>query len=182
MLEPAAELRGARRIYASRRDFAFEAHHLASADGTCGRHLEDLLGAGALLGDGRLDRGDDVAGLHEPDAVADADVLARDLVRIVERRTRDDGSGELDRLQFRDGSEDSGASDLDGDRLERRLRALGRVLVGARPARSVGGRAEDVVEPALVDLDDGAVDLETEGVAHPLELVDRGEDILDGLA
>ena len=114
--------------------------------------------------------------------VADADVLPRDLVGVVESRAGYHGPRERNGLQLRDGREDPGAPHLDRYRLDRGLRALRGVLVGACPARTVRSRAEDRVEPALVDLHDRAVDLEAEGVAERLQLVYRREDLLDRLA
>ena len=105
--------------------------------------------------------------------VADADVLPGDLVGVVERRPRDGRARELRRPQFRDRRQDARAPDLDGDRLDDRLRALRLVLVGARPAGTVRRRAQDAVKSAFVDLDDGAVDLEAEGMPQRQELVDR---------
>ena len=98
--------------------------------------------------------------------VADPDVLARNLVGVVEGRAGDDRPSERNGLQLRDRRQNAGAPNLHRDRLDSRLRALGRIFVGARPARAVSGRAEDFVEPALVYLDDGAVDLEAEGVSE----------------
>ena len=114
--------------------------------------------------------------------VADPDVLARNLVGVVEGRAGDDRPSERNGLQLRDRRQNAGAPNLHRDRLDSRLRALGRIFVGARPARAVSGRAEDFVEPALVYLDDGAVDLEAEGVAEGLQLVDCSEHLVHRLA
>ena len=182
VLEAAAELRGARGVDAPRRDLAIETRDGSAAHRALRRHAEDLLRPCALLGNRRLYRGDHVSRLDEPDMVADPDVLPRDLVGVVERRAGYHGPRERNGLKLRDGREDPGAPDLDRYRLDGGLSALGRVLVGAGPARTVRGRAEDRIEPALVDLHDRAVDLEAESVAERLQLVYRSEDLLDRLA
>ena len=114
--------------------------------------------------------------------VANANVLTRNLVGIVQGRAGDYRASERNGLQLRDRRQNAGAPNLHRDRLDSRLRALGRIFVCARPTRAVSGRAEDFVELALVNLDDGAVDLEAEGVAKRLKFVDRSKHLVYRLA
>ena len=153
-----------------------------AAGGAAVRHRELALRAGALLLEDGGDGGDDLAGLLDEDVVADADVLAADVVLVVERRAGDRRAAEPHGAQLGDGREDAGAADLHRDRLDDGLGALRRVLVGARPARRLGRRAERLVERAVVDLHDGAVHLERERVAERLQLVDRAQDLVEPAA
>ena len=91
--------------------------------------------------------------------VADPDVLAADLVEVVERRSGDGRAGDLRRPQVGNRRQRPGPPDVRDDVLDDGLDLLGRELVGDRPA----GRAADDPEPLLlvepVDLDDDAVGL-----------------------
>ena len=158
MFKPAAELRGTRRVYAARRDFAFKTRNSAAADWTRRRHCKNDFRACALFGNRRFYCRNYIARLYEPYVVANANVLTRNLVGIVQGRAGDYRACERNRLQFRNRRKDARSTNLNGNRLDSRFCALGRVLVCARPTRTVGSRAEDIVELALVDLDDGAVD------------------------
>ena len=94
---------------------------------------------------GPHDLRDDVAGALHDDGVADADVLARDLVLVVQRRVGDDDAADGDRLEPGDRRQRAGAADLDLDVAQHRRRLLGRELVRDGPAR----RARDEAEPLL---------------------------------
>ena len=181
MLETALELGGTGGIDAARRHFALQPLDRSAADGTDRRHLKDLLGARALFGDDGINRRNDIAGLDEPDVVADTDVLTDDLVGVVQRRTGNRGTREVRRTELGNRRQDARAPDLDGNRLDDRLRTLGRVLVGTRPAGTVRGRSEDIVEPTLVDLDDRAVDFKAKGMSKLLKLVNRRRHLLECL-
>jgi hypothetical protein len=62
--------------------------------------------------------GDHVAGALDDDRVADADILAADLVFVVQGRVRHDDAADRDRRQPRDRRQRAGAADLDVDRLQ----------------------------------------------------------------
>ena len=181
MLKPSLQLRRAGRIDAPCRHLALQSFDRTTADGTDRRHLKDLLGARALFGDDGVNRRNDIAGLDEPDVVADTDVLTDDLVGVVQRRTGNRGTREVRRTELGNRRQDARAPDLDGNRLDDRLRTLGRVLVGTRPAGTVRGRSEDIVEPTLVDLDDRAVDFKAKGMSKLLKLVNRRKHLLECL-
>ena len=59
---------------------------------------------------------DHVAGALDDHEVADADVLAADVVLVVEGRARDRDAADLDRLELGERIEDAGAPDADVDR------------------------------------------------------------------
>ena len=110
--------------------------------------------------------------------VAYADILACHLIGVVQRRAGDCRAGQLHGLELRDRRQDARAAHLHRYALNDGLRPLRRILVRARPARTVRRRAKRVVEPPLVQLHHGAVDLEPERVAQRLQLIDRGEHLL----
>ena len=94
-----------------------------------------------------------------------ADVLALDLVRVVQRGALDGRAGDLGRLHHAERRHPAGAAgvDLDGEQLGVDL--LGRVLVGDRPPGRPARRAQPALEADVVDLDHDAVDLVLDVVA-----------------
>ena len=86
-----------------------------------------------------------VAGALHQNRVADAHVLARNLVLVVQGGVGDDDAADGHGLELGDWRERAGAADVDLDRLDDRRRLLGRELVRDRPAR----RARDEAEPLL---------------------------------
>ena len=87
------------------------------------------------------DLGDHVAGLAQDDGVAGADVLALDLVGVVQRRPLDRRAGDLGRLHHPERRHPAGAAGVDLDREELGVDLLGRVLERDRPPRRAAGRA-----------------------------------------
>ena len=132
--------------------------HSGQADGisngtaSAGRCLEE--DAGHLR--------DDVARLLDGDGVADADVLAREVLVVVEGRAADGRPREEDRLELGDGRQDARPPHLDDDRRHPRRRLLGRELVGEGPARELRRRPEPLLVEDGAHLQDGAVGLEVE--------------------
>ena len=104
--------------------------------------------------------------------VADAHVLARDLVLVVQGRVRDHHAADGDRLEPRDRRQRAGAPDLDVDGLEDGARLLGRELARDRPARGARDEAEPLLQVEPVDLVDDAVDV----VAERRPLAPRSRD------
>ena len=113
---------------------------------------------------------DHVARALHDDRVADAHVLARDLVLVVERRVRDHDAADRDGLELRDRSERAGPPDLDLDPFKHGRGALGRKFVRQRPARRPGDEAEAGLQGEVVDLVDDAVDVIAERCALLLDL------------
>ena len=105
---------------------------------------------------------DHVAGALDDHDVALADVLAVDVLLVVERRLGDGDAADLDRLQLRPRVERARAADADVDLFSFVCRGHRRPLVGARPARAAVQRAEPLLLLDRVDLAHHAVDLVVE--------------------
>ena len=84
---------------------------------------------------------DDLARLFDDDDVADADVFARDLFRVVQAGPADGRTGQLDGLQIRDGRDRAGLADLHADIVQPRGGFIFLELVGDHPARALRRRA-----------------------------------------
>src|SRR5206468_1437265 len=110
-----------------------------------------------------------------------ADLLAVDVLFVVQRRARDRDAADLDRREDRPWVERTGAADADHDLLEPRHRGHRRPLERARPARTLVQRAEPALLVEVVDLDDDAVDLVVELRAPPLPRSARVGDRFDRL-
>ena len=87
---------------------------------------------------------DDLARLLDDDRVADADVLAVDLVGVVQAGAADGRAGELHRFQVGDRRDGAGLADLHADVVERGGRFVLLELVGDQPARALAGGAQAV--------------------------------------
>ena len=179
MAELLRQPRRAARVRAVDADRALVLDDRRAADRAGRRHLVLALRAGPPLDDRPDDLGDDVAGLLEDDPVADPDVLAPDLVEVVEGRPRDGRAGDLDRRHVRDRRQRPGPADVRDDVLDERLDLLGRELEGDRPARRPADHPEPrlLVEP--VDLDHDAVGLVREVVALLAPALGEVDDALD---
>ena len=101
--------------------------------------------------------------------IADPDVLALDLVLVVERRIRHDDATHRDGSKLGDGSERAGAPDLDLDGLDDRRRLLGRELMREREARRARHEAEAALQSEIVDLIDYPIDVVAERRALRLD-------------
>ncbi len=175
--DPLAQLRRARpRVGAAQVDVALlRRGEGGTAFGALRGHLEGVLGTVAQVDDRAEHFRDHVAGLADDHGVADEHALARHLGRVVQRRQRDGGPGDGDRLHVGEGGHASGAPDADADVEELGGDLLRRVLVGDRPPRGAGRGTETAVQPHVVDLDHQAVDLVFDvvavfaPVAHPLD-------------
>src|SRR5581483_3780518 len=154
-LEPAG---GTRPVRAAVHRLALGLHDVRAAQRALCRHPE-LLRALAVPAGGADDLGDDVARPLHDDVVALADLLAVDVLLVVQRRPRDDDAADLDRLEHRPRIERAGAADADRDLVQARHRRHRRPLVRTRPARPRVQRAEPALLLVVVDLDDDAVDL-----------------------
>ena len=111
--------------------------------------------------------------------VADPDVLAPDLVEVVERRPGDRRAGDLGRRQVRDRRQRPGPADVRDDVLDERLDLLRRELVGDRPARRPADHPEPRLLVEAVDLDHDAVGLVRQVVARLAPALGEGDDALD---
>ena len=105
---------------------------------------------------------DHVAGALHQNRVADAHVLALDLVLVVQGGVGDDDAADGHRLELGDRRQRARAADVDLDRLDDRRRLLGRELVRDRPARRARDEAEPLLQREIIDLVDDAVDVVAE--------------------
>ena len=78
----------------------------------------------------------------DDDGVADAHVLAGELVVVVQGRTRDDRAVDGGGVELRHGREHAGTTHLHGDVAQNGRLFLGRELEGDGPARRLGGEAQ----------------------------------------
>ena len=101
------------------------AHGVAAAGRADLRHLEGLGALGPLVEDDAHHLRDDVAGAAHDHRVADADVLAGDLVLVVQRGVGDDDAADGHRLELGGRRQRAGAADLDLDVEQARRRLLG---------------------------------------------------------
>ena len=148
-------------------------------------HRSGIRNCGAAFlaghGDGADDVGDDVAGALDFDHVADADVLAVDVLLVVEGRVLNGCAADDDRLQDGLGVEAAGASDVDDDVEEAGVGAFGGELVGDGPAGFAAGEAEGVLLGNAIDLDDQAVGLVVPVVATFQHLIVVSANLIHGI-
>ena len=114
---------------------------------------------------------DDVAGALDADRVADANILARDLVFVVQRRVGDDDAADRHRIEPRDGRQRAGAPDLNFDVAQNGRRLFGREFMRRRPARRARDEAQAFLQREAIDLVDDAVDVIAERSALALDVV-----------
>ena len=105
--ERLGDLRRAPRIHATHRDLALALDDGLAAGRAARRHRERLRVLRPLLEEDARDLRDDVARLLDGDGVADAHVLAREVLHVVERRAADGRAREEDRRELRDRRQDA---------------------------------------------------------------------------
>ena len=91
------------------------------------------------------DVGNDVAGALDLHHVADADVLAVDVLLVVQGSVLHGGAADDDGLQDGLGVQAAGAADVDDDVQQAGVGALGGELVGDGPAGLAAGKAQGVL-------------------------------------
>ena len=111
-----------------------------------------------------------------------ADVLAGDLVEVVQRRVLDGRARELHGRQPRHRRQHAGLADLQVNPQELRHRLLGLELEGHHPARRLARRAEAALLVERVHLDDHAVELILHLVHQLRPLLRERDDLVHGLA
>ncbi len=162
-------------------------HHLArgpldgrpAAGALLGR-LERLLAAVAPLDQRPHDLRDHLARALDQDHVPDAEVLAGDVIEVVQRGELDRRAGDLDGLEHRVRVERARAAHVDPDVEQPGDGHVGRELVGDGPAGlAFADHAELGPELERLHLDDDAVDRVVERVAPILCLSGVGDDLLE---
>ena len=177
VLEPALPLALAGGVDAAGRDLLLVAHQA----GPAGRAV---LGEPELLGLRRplflhdADHlGDHVAALLDHHQVADADVLALDLVGVVEGGALHRGARHRHRIEDGHRRDRPGAAHLQADLEEPGADLLGGELEGHGAARALAGAAEPLLLIEGVHLEHDAVHLVRQLVAGGLAAVVEGEDL-----
>ena len=130
----------------------------------------ERFGAARRVGDDAEDLRDHVAGPLQHHGVADADVLAGDLVLVVQRGAGDDDAADIDRLKPCDRGQRAGAADLDVDLFEQRDGLLGGEFPGDGPAWGAADEAHSALQREVVDFVDDAVDVVVEAGAPGCEV------------
>ena len=123
------------------------------------------------------DVGNDVARSFDDDAIADADVLARDVVVVVQRGALDGDAAHVDRFEDGIGRHDARAPDVHAHVEQQRRRFARREFQRNRAARVFAHDAQFLLQVQIVDLDHHAVGFKGQRVA----LVDPRFGVRDGL-
>ena len=132
------------------------------------------------VGRGREDLRDDVAGAQHDDVLAGAQVLADDVLLVVQRRQLDRHAADVDGLELGERVHVAELADVPLHAVEARDRRGGRELPGDGPARIAPDDAEPALQLDVVDLDHDAVDLEVELAAALLPGAAAGHDLVLG--
>ena len=172
--------RRARAVRAAVHDLALGPHDLRRAERAALRHPPRLR-ARLVLARGPDDLRDHVTGALDDHEVADADVLAPDVVLVVQRRARHGDAADVHRLELRERVQHARAADADVDRDQARHRRGRRPLERTREARAAVQRAETALLVERVDLDHDAVDLVPESGSPLLPRDARVGDLVDRL-
>ena len=179
MLEAALDDVGAGAVGAVGGGVVLAARDGAVADGAGLRELPGLGRVGAFAGHVGDDLRDHLAGAAHDDDVALADVLAVDVVEVVQRGALDGDAADADGGEHGVGVERAGAADADRDPFELGRGLLRGELPGDGPARFAADRAQVALQAQVVDLDDDAVDVEGERVASAGPALAGGGDGVD---
>ena len=114
--------------------------------------------------------GDHLAGSNHLDPIADADVLLRDQILVVQRRVAHRDATDFDRLQAGPRIQGPGATHVDEDVAHAGDRHLGRELPGDRPARLPSAYDPELsLQREAIHLHDDAIGLEGEPWNQRLE-------------
>ena len=151
---------------------------LPQAGQTCGK-LESFRALRPLVLNHAENLRDDVAGALHDHRVADADVLAGDLVLVMQRRVLHHHAADRDRIELGDRRERAGAADLDVDVAQDRGRLLGGEFMGDGEARRARHEAEPLLEVEPVELIDDAVDIVVEARPAALDIAIGFKHFLD---
>ena len=157
------------------------AHRRRAAGGTGVRELVGVRAMRPLVEQDFHHLRDHVARALDHDGVADANILARNLVLVVQRRVLHDDAANGDRIEPRDRRERAGAANLDVDRAQHRRRALRRKFVRDSPSRRARDEAEALLIREIVDLVDDAVDIVAERRALLFDVAIMRDHLIGGM-
>ncbi len=124
-----------------------------------------------------------VARALNDDGIAFADVLALDLVLVVQCRALHDDAADGNRLELCDRRQRAAPAHLNDDVVDDRLGLLRRKFMGEGPARRAAHEAQTLLEIEIVDLVDDAIDVVRQAGAHfsPMSRW-KGEQLIDAAA
>ena len=142
-------------------------------------HAEYLFRARAVFEHGANHLRDHIAGPLHDHGVADANVLAVDVLFVVQRRMPHDHATDLDGLELGKRVERTRASDVDLDAEQFRGARRGRKLERDRPPRIATDGAQRRLQSKIVDLDDRAIDVVVQALAVAQDRMTRLADRLD---
>jgi hypothetical protein len=125
---------------------------------------------------GRDDLRDDVAGAGDDHVVALADVLAPQVLLVVQRGELDRDAADVDRLEPGERVQVAVLADVPEDLVQVGELGRRRELPRDRPPRVAPDRAEAPLQLEVVDLDHDAVDLELQRAAPALPVLALGDD------
>ena len=123
---------------------------------------------------------DHVTGAEHDHVLAHADVLARQILLVVQRRLLDRDAGDVDRFEDRVRVQVTEFAGVPADSEQLGDRGRRRELPGDRPAGIAPDDAQPALELELVDLDDDPVDLELERTPPLLPGATLGDDLVLG--
>ena len=155
------------------------ARGMAAAGGADGGKDESFRALRPLLLNHAENLRNDVAGALHDDRIADADVLARDLVLVMQGRVLHHDAADGDGIELGDRGQRAGAAHLDVDVAQDRGRLLGGKFVSDGVARRARDEAEPLLEVEPVELVDDAVDIVVEPRAPALDIAIGFKHFLD---
>jgi hypothetical protein len=155
MLEAAFELADAVARGAAEKNFLFGKR--AAADRALARNGDGAGGSGALLEIDGEDGGDDLSCFFDVNVISHTDVLAGDLLEVMQGGARNGGTAEKDGIEFGDGGNNPAAANLKGDGVEAGFGLFGGVFVSDGPARGFFGGEKNALLIEAVDLDNGSI-------------------------
>src|SRR6185437_817850 len=167
---------------AAPRSLAFLAHRFAAAFRTDMREFEGLRFPRPPRRNNADNLWDDVAGALDDDRVAFANVLALDLILVMQGGAADDDAADRDRLELGNRRQRAAPADLDADLLEQRLRLLRREFMRDRPARRPRDEAQTLFEVEIVHLIDDAVDVVGQRGAFLADAAMKRQELVDAEA
>ena len=182
VLQTLFELGGAGGVHAAPVGLALRPEGHAAARGTLGRERVLHGVRGTPGGHDLHDIGNHVAGALDEHGVAHADVLAPDLVLVVQAHVADDDAGQRHGGELGHGRQGAGLADIDLDGLHDGGGLARGELVGDGPARMVRGGAQAPLGVEGIHLHHHTVGLVAERVALGLEPRAVRDEVVECLA
>ena len=132
----------------------------------------------SLVEHGSDDLGDHVSRSLHDDGVPFSNILALDVIKVVQGRSRDCDPSDLNGLKVCNGGDVSCASNLKENAVEDCERLFSGELIGDCPPWSTCGESQLFLGFAVVDLDNHAVYSERERFPSLLDFLDKGPEFV----